>query len=95
MNPVTPLNFLIAVVMVTYAIYLLPRCRKETRGMIVVYGIAGIWSFLVHIAVVIDLLMVDFMPWQFVTNYLIRPLLFVLQATVLAAMIKSGWRYDH
>ena len=94
MNPMTIANFLMSAVLLGYTAYLVFRGRPEVRPMMLVFAAAGLWSFAVHLAVVIDLTCCDFMAWQFVTNYLIRPLLFVLMCAVLAAAIKSGWRYD-
>jgi hypothetical protein len=94
MNPMTVLNFLMSVALLGYSAYLIFYGRREVRSMMIVFAVAGLWAFGVHLAVVIDLTCCDFMTWQLVTNYLIRPLIFVLMSAVLAAAIKSGWRYD-
>jgi hypothetical protein len=91
----TIMNFTIALCILLYAGWLLPRCRPEVKPMMWVFFSAGVWSFSVHSAVVCDKICYDFMPWQFVTDYLIRPLIFVLQCVILSAIIKAGWRYDH
>ena len=90
----TVVNFITSVILLVYGIYLIYRCRKEVRGMMLVFAVAGLWAFTVHSLVMWDKVVDDFMEWQLVTNYLIRPLLFVLMCTVLAAMIRMGWRYD-
>jgi hypothetical protein len=94
MNPMTLANFMLSVILLGYSLYLVFRGRREVRPMMIVFTVSGLWAFGVHLAVVIDLAYQDFMCWQTVTNYLIRPLLFVLMSAVLAAVIKSGWRYD-
>jgi hypothetical protein len=94
LNPMTILNFTMSIILLYYTVYLSIRCRGETRQMMLVYVGAGLWAFMVHLLVVIDAVWVDFMDWQTITLYLIRPLLFVLMCTVMAAAIKSGWRYD-
>lgn len=94
MNPMTVANFILSAALLGYTVYLVFRCRPEVRGMILVFAVAGLWAFTVHSLVMWDKVVDDFMEWQLVTNYLIRPLLFVLMCAVLAAAIKSGWRYD-
>jgi hypothetical protein len=94
MNPMTVANFIMSAVLLGYSVYLVFRGRREVRSMMIVFAMTGLWAFLVHLAVVLDLAVYDFMCWQTVTNFLIRPLLFVLMCAVLAAAIKSGWRYD-
>jgi hypothetical protein len=94
LNPMTVANFIMSAVLLGYSAYLVFRGRREVRSMMIVFAAAGLWSFGVHLAVVFDLLVYDFMCWQTVTNFLIRPLLFVLMCAVLAAAIRMGWRYD-
>jgi hypothetical protein len=94
LNVNTVLNAAVSVAILGYALFLIFRGRREIRTMMVIYAVAGFWSTLVHGAVFYDYLITDFMAWQFVTTYLIKPLLFILLCTVLAAVIKSGWRYD-
>ena len=93
-NPMTVLNFFTSGVLFFYAAYMLFVCRKEVKGMMLVFFMAGLWAFGVHLLVMIDQTVIDFICWQTVTNYLIRPLLFVLMCTVLGAIIRLGWRYD-
>ena len=91
----TIMNFTIALCIFLYSGWLLFHCRPEVRPMMWVFFSAGIWSLGVHTAVVCDKVCYNFMEWNFVTDYLIRPLIFVLQCVILSAVIKAGWRYDH
>ena len=90
----TLLNTAMATILFGYATYKTFHCRKEARPMMMVYAGAGLWSFGVYALVFVDQVIFDFMCWQDVTIYLIRPLIFVLMCAVLAATIRSGWRYD-
>ena len=90
----TAMNFIVAYVLFFYATYAYFRGRREAQSMLGVYALAGAWSVIVYTLVMIDYLLVDFMTWQVVTGYLIRPLLFILLCTILGATIRSGWRYD-
>ena len=90
----TILNAIISMIILGYALYIVFRGRRETRSMNILYAVVGFWATFVHAVVLYDYLIWDFMEWQFVTMYLIKPLIFILLCTVLAAIIKNGWRYD-
>ena len=94
MNVNTILNAIISMIILGYALYIVFRGRKETRAMNILYAVVGLWATVVHGVVLYDYLIYDFLDWQFVTMFLIKPLIFVLLCTVLAAIIKNGWRYD-
>lgn len=90
----TVLNAIVSVIILGYALFLVFKGRPEIRSMMALYAVTGLWATIVHGAVLYDYLVRDFLPWQTVTLYLIKPLIFILLCTVLAAIIKSGWRYD-
>ena len=90
----TILNAIISMIILGYSLYIVFRGRRETRSMNILYAVVGFWATFVHAVVLYDYLIWDFMEWQFVTMYLIKPLIFILLCTVLAAIIKNGWRYD-
>ena len=87
-------NAIVSVIIFGYALYIVFRGRRETRPMMILYAVTGVWATIVHGIVLYDYLIFDFLDWQFVTMFLIKPLIFILLCTVLAAIIKSGWRYD-
>jgi hypothetical protein len=87
-------NSILSVVILYYSIYLIIRGRKEARSLMIVYAVAGLWAVSVHSMIMVDKLWKNIFDWQVTTTFLIRPLLFVLMSTILAGIIKSGWRYD-
>jgi len=88
------LNLITSLILVGYSLFLVLRGRNINRT---IYGInlfAGSWTLGVYLLVTVDQVVYDFMCWQTVTTWLIRPTLFILLCALISCNIRLGWKHD-
>lgn len=92
LNPMSILNFTIAICVLLYASYLVVHGRPINRWMMVVNALAGLWSVVVFGLFILDVAILDILDPETIRTYCIRPVIFVLLCTVLANTIRQGWK---
>ena len=88
-------NLLLSILVIVFATWEIFKGRAINRGMMIVYALAGLWSLVVYGLIVVDTVVVDIMDSSYVKNFCIRPMLFVLLCTILASVIRGGWKDGH
>jgi hypothetical protein len=95
LNAMSILNFTVALVVLLYGLHLALHGRKINRWMFIVSALAGLWASVMYAMFIVDQVFVDFVSGTFIREYCIKPVIFILLCTILAWLIRSGWRDDH
>ena len=94
-NTMSWLNLLTAIIILGYAGWLFFHGRKINKWMMMVSALAGLWAFIMYGLFIVDALVWDIMDRETIRNFCIKPAIFVQLCTILAWVIKSGWRNDN
>ena len=86
--------FTLSVVMVVSSAYYFFNGRQLLRWVVFWNGIASLWLFLVYIIVIYDRCIYDILIWQDVTEWLIKPVIFILGFSLLLNTIRLGRKHD-
>ena len=87
-------NAILGMVLVSVSIYGMIYGPRIFRWVIFWNGIAGLFLFVAYGIVIYDRQFNDILTWQQTTEYLIKPVIFILGFVLLLNMVLLGNRHD-